>query len=41
MAVQPVHHQIEALQQQVAALRSAVTSPVQGPGGLLEMLEAV
>jgi PAS domain S-box-containing protein len=41
MSAQPVHHQIEVLQQQVAALRSAVTSPAQGPGGLLEMLEAL
>jgi len=41
MSAQHVHHQIAALQQQVAALRSAVTSPAQGPGGLLERLEAL
>jgi hypothetical protein len=36
-----VHHQIEALQQQVASLRSAVTSPAQGQGVLLKMLGAL
>src|SRR5512145_1144298 len=41
MSAQHVHYQIEALQQQVASLRSAVTSPVQEQGALLEMLEAL
>jgi hypothetical protein len=41
MSAKHVHHQIEALQQQVASLRSAVTSPTQGQGVLLEMLEAL
>jgi septal ring factor EnvC (AmiA/AmiB activator) len=41
MAAQHVRHQIEALQQQVAALRSAVTSPAQGQEGLREMLAAL
>src|SRR5215510_4265704 len=41
MSAKHVHRQIEALQQQVASLRSAVTSPAQGQGALLEMLEAL
>ena len=41
MSAEHVHHQIEALQQQVASLRSVVTSPAQGQGVLLEMLEAL
>ena len=41
MSAKYVHHQIEALQQQVASLRSAVTSPAQGQGMLLERLEAL
>jgi PAS domain S-box-containing protein len=41
MSAKQVHYQIEALQQQVASLRSAVTSPVQGQGVLLGMLEAI
>ena len=32
MSAKHVHRQIEALQQQVASLRSAVTSPAQGQG---------
>ena len=41
MAAQHVHRQSEALQRQVAALRSAVTSPAQGQGGLREILAAL
>jgi PAS domain S-box-containing protein len=41
MSAKQVHYQIEALQQQVASLRSAVTSPTQGQGVLLGMLEAI
>ena len=41
MSAKHVHHQIETLQQQVASLRSAVTSPAQGQGVLLEMLTAL
>ena len=41
MSAEHVHHQIEALQQQVASLRSVVASPAQGQGVLLEMLEAL
>ena len=41
MSAKHVHRQIEALQQQVASLRSAVTSPAQGQGALLEMFEAL
>jgi PAS domain-containing protein len=41
MSAQYVHHQIETLQQQMASLRSAVTSPVQDQGGLLERLAAL
>ena len=41
MSATHVHRQIEALQQQVAALRSAVTSPAQGQGALLDMFEAL
>jgi len=41
MSAPYVHHQIEALQQQVASLRSAVTSPAQGQGTLLGMLETL
>src|SRR5215510_6058125 len=41
MSAKQVHDQIEALQQQVASLRSAVTSPAQGQGVLLEMIEAI
>ncbi len=41
MSAKHVHHQIETLQQQVASLRSAVTSPAQGQGVLLEMLAAL
>lgn len=41
MSAKHVHRQIEALRQQVASLRSAVTSPTQGQGALLEMLEAL
>src|SRR5262245_6729772 len=41
MSAKPVHLQIEALQQQVASLRSAVTSPTQGQAALLEMFEAL
>src|SRR5262245_18043757 len=41
MPAQHVHHHIEALQQQVASLQSVVASPAQGPGALLEMLEAL
>jgi len=41
MSAKSVHHQIETIQQQVASLRSAVTSPAQGQGVLLEMLEAL
>src|SRR5499426_408068 len=42
MSVKHVHHQIEALQQQVASLRSAVTSSVQAQGVLiLDLLDAL
>jgi PAS domain S-box-containing protein len=41
MSAQHVHQQIEALQQQVAFLRSAVTSPAQAQGVLLERLDAI
>ncbi len=41
MSAKNLHHQIEALQQQVTSLRSAATSPAQGQGVLLEMLEAL
>jgi PAS domain S-box-containing protein len=41
MSATPVQHQIEAIQRQVASLQSAVTSPAQGQGVLLEMLEAL
>ena len=41
MSAKHVHRQIEALQQQVASLRSAVTSPAQGQRALLEMFEAL
>ena len=41
MPAQHVHHQIEALQQQAASLRSAVTSPAQDQGVLLKMLDAL
>jgi PAS domain S-box-containing protein len=41
MSAKQVHYQIEALQQQVASLRSAVTSPAQGQEVLLGMLEAI
>jgi len=41
MSAKQVHYQIEALQQQVASLRSVVTSPAQGQGVLLGMLEAI
>ena len=41
MSVEHVHHQIEALQQQVASLRSVVASPAPGQGVLLEMLGAL
>src|SRR5215510_735236 len=41
MSAQHVYHQIEALQQQVASLQSAITSPTPGQGALLEMLEAI
>src|SRR5215831_3560875 len=43
MSAKHVQHQIEALQQQVASLRSALTSPAQGQGvlplGLLDALQ--
>jgi prefoldin subunit 5 len=35
MSATHVHRQIEALQQQVAALRAAMASPAQGQGVLL------
>jgi len=42
MSAKHVHHQIEALQQQVASLRSALTSSTQGQGGLpLDLLDAL
>src|SRR5262245_45849764 len=41
MSTKQVHYQIEALQQQMASLRSAVTSPTQEQGVLLGMLEAI
>src|SRR5437870_1587708 len=41
MSAKHVHHQIETIQQQVASLQSAVTSPVQGQEVLLEMLAAL
>jgi PAS domain S-box-containing protein len=41
MSAQHVYQQIEALQQQVASLRSAVTSPAQAQGVLLEGLDAI
>jgi hypothetical protein len=41
MSAKHVHYQIEALQQQVAALRSAVTNPAQGQGRLLARIEAL
>jgi hypothetical protein len=41
MSAKHVHRQIEALQQQVAALRSAMTRPAQGQRVLLEMLDAL
>ena len=41
MSAQHVHHQIEALQQHVASLRSVVASPAPGQGVLLEMLGAL
>jgi two-component system sensor kinase FixL len=40
MSAKHLYHQIEALQQQVVSLQSAATSPAQGQGVLLEMLEA-
>jgi len=41
MSAKNLHHQIEALQQQVTSLRSAATSPAQGQGVQIEMLEAL
>ena len=41
MSATHVYRQIEAIQQQVAALRAAVTSPAQEQGVLLEMCEAL
>src|SRR5215510_8744521 len=42
MPAKHVHHQIEALQRQVASLRAALTDPAQGQGGLpLELLDAL
>jgi len=41
MSAKHMHHQIETIQQQVASLQSAVTSPVQGQEVLLEMLAAL
>src|SRR6266850_1999493 len=41
MSAKHLHHQIEALQQQMESLRSAATSPAQGQGELFETLDAL
>ena len=42
MPAKHVHHQIEAIQRQVASLRAALADPAQGQGGLpLELLNAL